>query len=197
MLRSVFKPSGVWGSGLDPLLRKLRDTLRDHAAAGWPAAEVDAAMGHHGKSLKFAPEEIEALLDTKKSDARAFALLAFLFPHVDTSNRFHVDHVVPRGRLTVGRLKHVGFSESEAEHYNGLRDLLPNLQLLRGRENQSKGDVMPAEWLERRFPDDAARDEHRSAYLLGDLPDSISEFPDFYEDRRERLRMNLAEMLSG
>ena len=195
VLRSILKPSGIWGSGLDPLLIKLREVLREHAAGGWPAAEVDAAMESRGKPLTFTPGEIEAVLDTKITDAGAFALLTFLFPHVDTTNRFHLDHVFPRSRLTPAKLRDAGFDPEEATALAAARDLLPNLQLLAGRDNQSKSDLLPAEWLNRRYVREADRDGHRRDYLLGELPGHVRDFPDFFADRRERMRERLAEML--
>ena len=197
VLRSIFKPSGIWGSGLDPLLLRLRELIREDGPNGWPAERIDAAMSQRGKSLRFSPEEIEAVLDTKISDSRAFALLAFIFPHVRTDNWFHIDHVVPRARLTKGQLQNAGFSPDDAERCVDLRDLLPNLQLLPGKENKSKGMVMPEPWLQKTYPDESTRNSFKRDSLLGDLPDKIDGFSAFYDDRRERMRVKLTELLGG
>ena len=197
VLRSIFKPGGVWGSGLDQLLLAIRSAIRDHGADGFPLEAVEAAMASRGKSLRFAEEDIEVLLETKIGDPKCFALLALLFGHVDTRNLFHRDHVVPKSKLTEGRLKKAGFSPEDAADWAGRRDLLPNLQLLEGPENQSKNAAMPGDWLDEHKPDAAGRRHYLDLYHMGEPPRSVGDFPDFYDDRRERLAAKLRELLDG
>ena len=49
--RSLMK-RGIWGSGLDTLLSKLRDALRD-SSGGFPSDQLETAMTVQGKSLRF------------------------------------------------------------------------------------------------------------------------------------------------
>ena len=195
--RSVFKPSGVWGSGLDTLLLALRSAIRDHGGDGWPAERVESVMAEAGKSLRFSEEEIDVLLDTEYGDARTFALLAFLFQEVNTRDLFHLDHVVPRSRLTRSKLAATGLDAAEADLWFRRRDGLPNLQLLEGAENQSKNAAMPGDWLPRYKPDPAAQERYRDLHKLGDLPTDVADFPAFYDDRRERLKNRLRSLLGG
>lgn len=93
-MRSLVK-RGIWGSGLDTLLCDLRDVIDADGSDGFPLEQLESRMATRGKGLTFSPEEIEELLDSKYGSKRTFAVLALLFPHVDTRNRHHVDHVYP------------------------------------------------------------------------------------------------------
>src|SRR5690606_31515763 len=62
--RSLVK-RGIWGSGLDTLLTRIRDVLRTNSTNGFPIAEVEEAMAAVGKSLTFDDAEIDELLNLK------------------------------------------------------------------------------------------------------------------------------------
>ena len=154
--RSLLK-SGVWGSGLDVTLTALREVLRSNDGDGFPADAMEAELARRGRSLRFGPEEIDELLDVVYGDKRVVPLLALLFPHVDLRNKFHVDHVFPKSRLTRARLEKTGFDRDEAERLAGQRDLLPNLQLLDGTANVEKSNRPPHDWMEEHLPGTDAR----------------------------------------
>ncbi len=194
LIRSLLK-SGIWGSGLDTTLAALRDVLRSHGAERFPLVEIEAEMARRGRGLQFSDEEIEDLVETSYGDRRCFPLLALLFPFVDLSNKFHVDHIFPRAGFSKRRLIAAGMSPEEIELARERRDLLPNLQLLQGSLNQSKGDRMPSEWLAQAYPDAQNRCTYINQHALEDLPDGIDGFHAFYERRRDRLRHRIREIL--
>ncbi|WP_197671749.1 hypothetical protein [Devriesea agamarum] len=63
-VRSLVK-RGIWGSGLDTLLTRIRDVLRTNSTNGFPVAAVEEAMAAVGKSLAFDAAEIDELLNLK------------------------------------------------------------------------------------------------------------------------------------
>lgn len=195
VLRSLLKP-GVWGSALDTLLAALRRQIRDHGLEGFPVAELEAAMATRGKALSFTAEEIDALVDTRYG-GRAFAVLAALYPGFDGTKAFHVDHVFPRAKFKRPALKKAGLSDEQVEACLERRDGLPNLQLLEGGVNTSKQATMPAAWLGEHFGDDDASRELYIAghHLVEGLPGDFTGFLDFYEKRRQRIRIRLADRL--
>ena len=132
VLRTLVLP-GIWGSGLDTLLRDLRTAIDDDGADGFPVASIEQRMDARGKALVFSDAVIDELLTLAYGKRRTFALLALLFPHVDTRNVHHVDHVFPVALLHKPKLKAVGYSDAEVDELQAIRDLLPNLQLLRAR----------------------------------------------------------------
>ena len=76
LTRSVLK-RGIWGSGLDTLLVRLRAVIDEHGGDGFPAAKIEEEMSRRGKSLAFAPEELQDLVESKD---RVFALLSTSVP---------------------------------------------------------------------------------------------------------------------
>jgi hypothetical protein len=199
VMRSLVK-QGVWGSGLDTLLRELRDVITDYGADSFPVARMEARMAARGKALAFTPEEVDEILELSYGAKRTFPVLALLFPHVDTRNVHHVDHIYPRGLMTPAKLKADGLSLEAAKAMADRRDLLPNLQLLEGPENISKKDKPPLQWAKSTFHGQAYE-----AYLarndLPGLPQQAADFDDWFGRRRaaiaERLRVLLGVRLAA
>lgn len=186
--RSYLKASGIWGSGLDTLLTELRKIVKENGTDQFPVDELKTAMAQRGKSLSFDPEEIEELENMQFGDMRAFLLLSILYPHVDLKYHFHIDHVFPISRFTPTRLRKAGVSEGDIGKYREKSNSLANLQLLEGPINNEKRQKLPADWLTKVFPNE----EQRSAYIrlhdLGNVPEDITGFDDFFEARLARLR---------
>ncbi|WFE99603.1 DUF262 domain-containing protein [Micromonospora sp. WMMD964] len=194
VIRSLLK-SGVWGSGLDTLLRELRDVIDKHGADAFPVEQLEARMAARGKALTFSPEEVEELMHWQYGAVGTFPVLAMLFPHVNTRNVHHVDHVFPRSHLTTQKLKksHL-FTDHELDEAAWYRDSLANLQLLEGPENIAKKDRLPDEWARATMSADAYQ-----AYLqlnaLPDLPATLDDYLGWCERRHELLGRRLAELL--
>ena len=194
LIRSLLKP-GIWGSGLDTLITELRRTISKHSHDGYPRRQTIKAMRRLGKSLAFEDEELEQLADMRYKDRLAFALLSLLFPFVDLRHQFHVDHIFPQARFTARRLKRAGVPDEKLDDFVLRKDGLANLQLLRGAENIEKRAKMPAKWLSEEFPDKDTRREYQRRHLLGDVPDSITEFDAFHDARRARLKEKIRRLL--
>lgn len=189
--RSLLK-RGIWGSGLDTLLLRLRDTVRDHGSKSFPIAEIEQAMASVGKSIKFEAAEINELLDVRYGSQRVFPVLATLYPGLDMTKAFHEDHIFPRSRFTRTKLLKEAIPEDQVEEYLAKVDGLPNLQLLPGLPNIEKQATLPAVWLKGPFfPSDAGRDQYVRDNDLQDLPEGLGGFLAFYDARRKRLETRL------
>lgn len=197
-MRSLVK-QGVWGSALDTLLRELRDVITEYGADGFPVARIEARTAARGKPLSFTPEEIYELLELKYGARRTFPVLALLFPHVDTRNVHHVDHVYPRGLMTPAKLRADGLEPAAVIAIADRRDLLPNLQLLEGPENTSKKDQPPLKWAKATF-DGSAYDAYLARNDLPGLPERAADFDPWFVRRQaalvERLRFLLGVRLA-
>jgi Protein of unknown function DUF262 len=196
VFRSLIK-QGVWGSGLDTLLRELRDTIDEHGADSFPVPQIESRMAARGKSLVFTDEEIADLLELKYGSKRTFAVLATMFPHVDTRNIFHVDHVYPRSLITPTKLAANGIDEEERGRMGDRRDMLPNLQLLEGPENIAKSNTTPEEWAR----DAYATEQAYSAYLDRNqcpyLPAAPNDFNKWFDARSAMLTARLRSLLDS
>lgn len=195
VLRSLIA-RGIWGSGLDTLLRDLRDVIKDHGTNGFPVAQIERAMALRGKSLAVTDELIDDVLGLSYGGGRTFAVLAVLFDHVDTRNTFHVDHVFPRALLDAKRLKEQGLDPADIETAQSRRDLLPNLQLLSGPDNIIKSATPPDDWARQTYLTADAYSEYISRNDLPTLPHSIEDFAAFFEARRAALAARIKGKLS-
>jgi hypothetical protein len=195
LIRSLLKSSGIWGSGLDTLLTALRGIIREEHAA-FPAEALERGMAASGKSLTFGPEEIGDLLDMEYGDRRVFPLLSILYPFIDVRQLHHVDHVFPKAQLQRRRLEKLDCNGAYINDCLAARDRLANLQLLEGLLNVSKSDSLPAAWFSATYPDAVQREAVVERHNLGTVPATAKEFMEFYQARRERLRLHLTELLS-
>ncbi len=196
LLRSLLK-SGVWGSGLDSLLTALRNVIRENAGQVFPAAQLGDEMARRGRELVFNDDEIEELADTEYRHPRVFALLSLVFPFIDPGELFHVDHIFPASAFDRRKLRDVDVPEESLDQFRDRGNRLGNLQLLPGPANAEKGATMPAKWLIGAYPDECLRKRACDDHLLGDVPEEISEFIDFYDARRQRLVLRIKSLLGS
>lgn len=195
VLRSLIIP-GVWGSGLDVLLRAIRDVIEQTSTDKFPVEDLERVMASRGKSLRGNHEVIEGLLDLRYGDARTFPLLALVFDHVNTRNNHHVDHVYPTAQLKPGPLRDAGIPADRWDSIIDRKDRLPNLELIEGKENISKSAKLPANWVDEVMPEAATRSAYLGRNLLPlSLPSMPAEFDEFYETRRSLLRERLRDLL--
>ena len=195
LVRSLVKPSGIWGSALDTLLTALRGVIRASPDETFPAKALEAEMKARGKSLEFSEAEVDFLLDTSYPDYRTFLLLSFLYPFVDLKNHFHVDHVFPKFMLTSAQLRKAGIPGEVTDDLSAKMNKLPNLQLLGGAENNEKRAKLPRAWLATAFATEAAGAEFALKHDLGSVPGSAIEFTTFFDLRRAIMKTRLQKLL--
>lgn len=194
LIRSLLK-RGTWSSGVDPVLVAIRKVMRRCSTASFPIETIEDEMRRRGKRLTFDEEELKDMADASYSGTRAGNLLFLLYDFVDVStNQFHIDHVFPRGLMTRSRLRKAGVGEDRIPEYLDRVNRVANLQLLEGSTNNSKKAKLPAEWLRDRYTA-AERDNLCRLHDLGDVPDRITDFLDFYEVRRDRILEKLRRRL--
>jgi uncharacterized protein DUF262 len=194
--RSLMK-RGVWGSGLDTLLSKLRDVLRD-SSGGFPSDQLEAAMTLQGKSLRFEDAEIDELLESRYNRPRTFATLAMLYPGIDLTQTPHVDHIFPQSLFTRSRLTKAGIPANRFDAYIDAADSLPNLQLLSGIPNAEKQATLPYDWLHGpHFPTAEKRERYLEQNDLQGLPLELERFLDFHAGRRELMASRLRTIVGA
>ena len=199
LTRSILKGSGVWGSGGgDSMLAALRSVIRDQQKGRFPVEAIQQEMSSRGRGLEFTQEEIAELSEARTTQhQRIFPLLSLLFPFVNTrDNRFHIDHVFPKSKFTPTKLRAAGVNEQQIETFRDDAERLGNLQLLNGDINSEKRAKLPADWLDEKYENDKnGLSDHCESHLLGDVPNEITDFEEFYEARRIRLQQRIAELV--
>ncbi len=193
----VLIKQGIWGSGLDTLLRSIRTAIDSAGTKVFPSKEIHDAMASIGKVLVFDESEIEEVLSSRYGSQQAFAILTLLYPGLDLSQEFHEDHIFPKSKFTLGALKKIGFAADKAEEVSQQVDTLPNLQLLKGQVNIEKQAKMPQTWIESFFEDDEPK---RNSYLLdNDLVGlklgNEHDFEAYFQSRHSRMLLRLKELL--
>jgi hypothetical protein len=194
--RSLMK-RGIWGSGLDTLLTRIRDVLDANPSGRFPVAEVESAMAASGKSLSFDTVEIDELLNLKYAGQRTFSVLSILYPGLDLSKKFHEDHIFPRSAFTKKKLLAAGIPPENIDDYLDSFNLLPNLQLLAGTANVEKQNKLPSTWVASAFPSEEKRNKYLEENDLDGLPLDIARFSEFYEERKARIRDRLVKALGA
>ena len=140
LLASLLK--GIYGDAADTLLSAIRDVLsKADLSMGFPIDTLVPRLVTMDKSVRFEPEEIDALLYSGYGQRRTFSILAVLYPSLDYGHHFHRVRVVPRALLTRKKLMGNGATDDDIafalDHVNNL----PNLQDLEGVPD---GEVGPA-----------------------------------------------------
>lgn len=184
VLRSLLK-RGIWGSGLDSLLRRLRDVIKKHGSNGFPSSELEAAMASLGKSLDIGADELDDIANTRYGEPRAYVALSFLYPHESVDAQIHVDHVIPKTRLSGSASRKAGLSEGDRFWLEEHRDDLANLQPLSEADNTSKSGKGASEWLAHRYPNASIREALAASRHLVAAPDTAKGAREFIERRRE------------
>lgn len=192
--RSLMK-RGIWGSGLDTTLTRIRQAIDSQGGKGFPVEAVQKEMASIGKSLEFAATEVDELLEVKYGGQRTFPVLAMLYPGLDLSKTFHEDHVFPRSRFTPKRIRDAGVPAEQVDMFRDAVDRLPNLQLLGGTANIEKQAALPATWLLTAYPGAEQRQTYIAENDLGVMPEEIADFMTFYEARKGLLRARLLKAL--
>ena len=193
--RSLIK-RGVWGSGLDSTLMKIRDVLLGNDRLEFPVAEVERAMASVGRGLTFEDSEIDELLNLKYGAQRTFPVLSVLYPGLDLSKRFHEDHVFPKSRFTKKKLEAAGVPSDRIQDYLESVNLLPNLQLLAGTANIEKQAQLPDAWIASAFPSEDRRRVYCAENDLDNVELGLATFLDFMASRRSRMRQRLTDALA-
>jgi len=193
--RSLMK-RGIWGSGLDTLLSRLRQVIRSNEKPEFPLEEIEQTMGSIGKSLKFEDAEVDELLDLEYGKIRTFPVLATVYEGLDLSKSFHEDHIFPSSRFRRKPLLEAGVPLEKINEFRSKVNGLANLQLLPGGPNTEKSATLPSDWLKGpHFTSDAARQQYVLDNDLLQLPESITDFLEFYERRRGALEKRLKLVL--
>lgn len=194
--RSLIK-RGIWGSGLDTLLTRIRDVLRANTTSGFPVLAVEAAMTAVGKSLTFEAAEIDELLNLKYAGQRTFSVLSVLYPGLDLGKKFHEDHIFPKSRFTKKKLIDAGIAEDKVNEYLAAVNLLPNLQLLAGTVNSEKQAALPSDWIADAFPNQEKRSTYLAENDLDGLALDLADFMTFFEERKLRIRNRFVKILGA
>jgi hypothetical protein len=187
--------SGYWTGAVDPILLAFRESIRECGASTFPIDDfAERVRKRSSKSTTFADEEIDELLEISYGDRSAFLALSLIFPGLDLSAGFHIDHLHPRANFYKKATDKRDIAGEAAAKQKERSEQLPNLQLLRGTANQEKSKKQLADWFD--GLDATQRNARTHELLLDGLPLEIESFDECFEARRARMKASLKAMLA-
>ena len=140
------------------------------------------------RKFSMSRDEIEGYFNKGKS-WYTFLLLTVLYPNMKLGQiEWHQDHVHPYDAFKTSKLREAGITDRETVRlWQFQGNTLPNLQLLEGKENESKNKTTLIEWCKK---------GNVIAYLDDSISKDIKDFATFYENRKLRMIDELARVLS-
>lgn len=135
------------------------------------------------RNFKFGEEELDKLFDYTKGKY-TFMILSLLYPEIKISEvEFHQDHMHPVFGFKEDKLSNLGLSREDIKDFIYMKYQLANLQLLQGRENESKNKTPLKEWI--------AKGNDRDKFLSEDTSLELEDFRQFYEERKLLMKEQL------
>ena len=139
-----------------------------------------------GRNFGVTEYDIDYWLDNYEKGANTFVLLSLLYPHLKFNQvSFHQDHCHPYVAFENKTIKELNLPEEKVKEWKKKRNLLPNLQLLEGSENESKNKKPLVDWI---------AEGNNVEYLPEDVSFDFKDFEQFFERRREILKTELKKI---
>lgn len=183
---------GIFGSQADALLTSIREVMKNSLSdIHFPLEKIIDRYKGSNKDLRFDDEYIESLLNIRYGEGRCRALLHLLFPEMNPTEVFHIDHLHPRNHFSKKYLEKLDYVANTPENLSFYEnpehwDTIPNLHLLNHSQNISKQDTSLKQWLSH-----SSNNYSPSMLLVSDENIEFSRFPDFYNERRSALKQRL------
>ena len=147
--------------------------------------------------FKIGEEKLEQILDNEKSFTTQLTLFLMgnnnVF-HSRDGTEYHQDHIHASVLFDDYNQKPYGISDTDWIRWGKMKNKLPNLQLLKGKPNQSRSKKLLVDWLDSSGA--PTETEFRKVLNLPDELDlKLKNFDEFYNIRKELLKEQLKNML--
>lgn len=139
-----------------------------------------------GRRLSVNEADIDYWLDTYEKGRNTFLLLSLLYPRLKLSQQeFHQDHCHPYTGFEKDNIASLLLPDEKVKEWQRKRNLLPNLQFMKGNENQSKNKTPLKTWVE----GGEDFDFHPVGVSL-----ELKDFDEFFNRRRELVKEELMKV---
>jgi len=186
----------IFGAASNSALTSIREALKAAPSNSFSMANLNGIRFTGDRTLKYTADEIDAMFDTYEIGAYTFMLLSLLYPNLKYSPKgFHQDHMHPHTAFEEGKIKGLVLPDGTTidnttkEDWRRRRNTLANLQLLEGRENESKNASPLVDWL--KIPENS----ENAKYLPAGISYELSNFEEFMEKRQELMSDALKKIL--
>ena len=199
--------NGIYGSAQDQLITSLRNEFRIESKNENGNIEYKTRFTSFSfddllkmelpsrKSLYISENELDKFLTYRKG-ITSFFVLTLLYPNLKYRDvQFHQDHIFPASKFNPGVFARFGMSSEEQQRFYECRDMVPNLQLLEGRANESKNATDFKVWLYEM--DQNGRDVFCvTNYIPHEMDLEFEHFLQFFEIRKAKLKEELKKILA-
>ncbi len=183
---------GVFGGQADSILTSMREVLNAHISENaFPLNAIIDRYKATNKDLRFDEEYVESMLDIQHGEGRCRALLHLLFPEMNATEIFHIDHLHPQSSFDGKNLKKHEFLKNDADLLTFFSDMkhwnsMANLHLLNDSQNMSKNDCPLKDWI-------SDPNVHLSTQdlLVEGISLELADFKQFFETRRANMKERL------
>ncbi|GAB0000653.1 DUF262 domain-containing protein [Helicobacter pylori] len=178
--------TSYFSNSIDTKLNNIANSMKDAQTFGRFNHNL---AKHQTCPLKITNDAIEEMM-CSSSHAQVFPILQILYPNLNyKTTTFHIDHIYPKSKFKKENKK------LDKDFYE-CGNLLYNLQLLEGAENQAKKDKDPEVWLKEEYKDERAIEEYkRKNYIDPTLKLEWENIKEFREKREEAIIKRLKEVL--
>ena len=186
----------IFGTASNSALTSIREALKKGPTDSFSMDNLKSVRFTGDRTLKYTPEEVDAMFDTYEIGAYTFMLLSLLYPNLKYSQKgFHQDHMHPYTGFEEDRIKDLVLQDGSViddatkEDWRRRRNTLANLQLLEGRENESKNATPLVDWLKEPENKDNVK------FLPDGISYELSNFEEFMQKRQELMSKLLKDIL--
>ena len=184
---------GVFGGQADTILTGMRSLLKEHIElAVFPLEEIIDKYKGSNKDLRFDEEYLNSLLNIQYGEGRCRALLRLLFPEMNPTEIFHIDHLHAKSVFDKKSLKTHDFLNQDVKlmafyadpgHWNSMA----NLHLLNDSQNLTKKAKPLSKWV----GSEGVTVTQQSLLLNDSVSLEFEDFPEFYRQRHAALKARL------
>lgn len=176
----------IFGTASNSALTSIRESLKAAPSDSFSMANLKNIRFTGDRNLRYTADEIDAMFDTYEIGAYTFMILSLLYPNLKYSQKgFHQDHMHPYSSFEEDKIKKLvmidgdPLDDSIKEAWKRRRNTLANLQLLEGRENESKNATALVDWLQ------VKENIENVKYLPVGISYELSNFDEFMEQRQK------------
>lgn len=186
----------VFGAASNSALTNIREALKVAPNNSFKLKNLSNVYFTGDRSLRYTAEEIDAIFDTYEIGAYTFMFLSLLYPNLKYSQKgFHQDHMHPYSGFEGNKLNDIrlpdgsNLDDDRKTEWRHRRNTLANLQLLEGRENESKNDMLLEDWMK------VPENRENAKYMPSNVPYDLEHFEDFMSARQKLMSDALKRIL--
>lgn len=188
LIKRVF--SGQPDNVLRPIIKAVKASKN-----GFPLDKIKKQFTGTNKTILFSDEDIENLLWSKYGQGFTFSILSLLYPNLDFSNNFHVDHIFPKSKFNRPNLRKLKLSDEAIAKFQDNVNYIANLQLLKAIPNIEKLDKDIDKWITETYPTPAKKKTYLEEHHIPDIDLKLENFMTFVQEREKLITAQLKSIL--